>query len=73
MLLTIKDMTFLSTVLERDESGGSIAKHGLTAEQRERLRELDEANVMSYGDHLVENYNEIENCANRGRLNTKST
>lgn len=59
MLLTLKDMQFLSTVLETDTDGKDIAKKNLTAEQRERLRDLDEVSVITYGKHLIKNYNEI--------------
>lgn len=59
MLLTLKDMQFLSTVLETDEDKRYIAKRDLTAEQRERLRDLDEVSVITYGKHLIKNYNEI--------------
>lgn len=59
MLLTLKDMQFLSTVLETDTDGKDIAKKDLTAEQRERLRDLDEVSVITYGEHLIKNYDEI--------------
>ncbi len=59
MLLTLKDMQFLSTVLEQNTAGEDIAKKNLTAEQRERLRDLDEVSVITYGKHLIKNYNEI--------------
>lgn len=59
MLLTLKDMQFLSTVLEKNTDGEDIAKKNLTAEQRERLRDLDEVSVITYGKHLIKNYNEI--------------
>lgn len=59
MLLTLKDMQFLSTVLETDTDGKDVAKSDLTAEQREKLRDLDEVSVITYGKHLIKNYNEI--------------
>lgn len=59
MLLTLKDMQFLSSVLETDTDGKDIAKKGLTAEQREKLRDLDEVSVITYGKHLIKNYNDI--------------
>jgi len=59
MLLTLKDMQFLSSVLETDTDGKDIAKKNLTAEQRERLRDLDEVSVITYGKHIIKNYNEI--------------
>lgn len=59
MLLTLKDMQFLSNVLEVDTDGKNVAKKNLTAEQREKLRDLDEASVITYGEHLIKNYNDI--------------
>ena len=59
MLLTLKDMQFLSTVLVTDTDGKDIAKKNLTDEQRERLRDLDNLSVITYGKHLIKNYSEI--------------
>ena len=60
MLLRIKDMLFLSTVLEQDTEGNDIAKQGLTEEERKRLLGIDEANYLCYGEHMIKNYEEIK-------------
>lgn len=60
MLLRLKDMYFLSTVLEKDAEGNDIAKKGLTEEERNRLLGIDEANFLCYGEHMIKNYDEIK-------------
>lgn len=59
MLLTMKDMQFIATTTEPDGAEQCRALPGLTAEQKERLRAIDESNVMTYGEHLVSNYEEL--------------
>ena len=59
MLLTLKDMQFLSTVLVTDTDGKDLAKKNLTDEQRERLRDVDNLSVITCGKHLIKNYSEV--------------
>lgn len=58
MLLTISQMKFLAKVSE-EKDGKVIAKSGLSNEEVEELLEIDEANFLLYGEHLIENYNEL--------------
>lgn len=51
-------MKFLAKVSE-EKDGKVIAKSGLSNEEVEELLEIDEANFLLYGEHLVENYNEL--------------
>lgn len=60
MLLTLKEMLFLSTVLEKDAEGNDIAKKGLTEEERKKLLGLDEENFWCFGKHMIKNYDEIK-------------
>ena len=60
MLLTLKEMHFLSTVLEQDAEGNDIAKQDLTVEERKRLLDLDEGIFMCEGKHMIKNYDEIK-------------
>ena len=59
MLLTLKELLFLSTVLEKNAEGKDVAKQGLTDEQRKKLRDLDEGIFICEGEHMVANYEEL--------------
>lgn len=60
MLLTFEQMEFLCNVAE-EKGEFMVAKPNLSAEEKEKLRAIDEWNLLCEGKHLVENYMDI--CA----------
>ena len=54
MLLTFKQMDFLSKTIVQAKNGMLKAKDNLTDKEKEELLAIDNANVMTYGEHLVE-------------------
>lgn len=59
MLLKMKELQFIATTTEPDGAEQRRALPGLTAEQKEQLRAIDELNVMTCGEHLISNYEEL--------------
>jgi hypothetical protein len=59
MLLTMKEMRFIATVTEPDGEKQYCAKQDLTEQQKEKLLEIDELNVLTYGEHLISNDKEL--------------
>lgn len=60
MLLTFGDMSFLSAATEKDKDGRIVAKPGLPEEQKARLLDIDAMNLMTYGEHLIKNYSDLQ-------------
>ena len=58
-LLTHKQLKLLSDAVDEDVNGTLRAKPGLSDEARSQLLEIDEVNFISYGEHLIENYNDL--------------
>ena len=59
MLLKMKELQFIATTTEPDGAEQRRALPGLTAEQKEQLRAIDELNVMTCGEHFISNYEEL--------------
>jgi len=53
MLLTLGEMDFLSKTTEKDTDGLLVAKLGLSQEEKKRLLDIDERNLITYGKHLI--------------------
>lgn len=53
MLLTLGEMDFLSKTTEEDADGLLVAKPGLSQEEKKRLLDIDERNLITYGKHLI--------------------
>lgn len=60
MLLTLGDMDFLSKTTVEDDDGLFVAKEGLSNEEKEKLLDIDDANFMTYGEHLIKNHSELK-------------
>lgn len=60
MLLTLGDMDFLSKRTEKGKNGLLVAKTGLLEEEKERLLDIDERNLMPYGAHLILNHRDLK-------------
>lgn len=60
MLLTLGDMDFLSKTTEEGKNGLLISKTGLLEEEKERLLDIDERNLTTYGAHLILNYRDLK-------------
>ena len=60
MLLTMKQMKFLSEVAEETDNGSIIAKNNLSSEDKQKLLEIDDLNYMTAEKHLIENYKELK-------------
>ena len=60
MTLTREDKTFLSKTTRRDRDGAVNAKTGLSRKDREKLRSIDEVNFMTSGEHLINNFEDLE-------------
>lgn len=60
MLLTMEEMDFLYNVAYEVEDGKLIAKPGLKKKEKERLLAIDEISFMCEGEHMVKNYEELE-------------
>ena len=59
MLLTLYDMIFISQATFGDKNGQLVAKADLLEEEKERLLDIDERNLITYGAHLILNYREL--------------
>ena len=53
MLLTLAEVAFLSKTTEKGNGGLLIAKAGLSQEEKERLLDIDERNLITYGEHWI--------------------
>lgn len=53
MLLTLDDMNFISQATFGGKNGQLVAKTDLLKEEKERLLDVDERNLITYGAHLV--------------------
>ena len=53
MLLTLGEMDFLSKTTAEDTDGLFVAKPGLSQEEKKRLLDIDERNLISYGKQLI--------------------
>ena len=57
MLLGIEDIRFMSKYLNETREGTYRLKRiEISSEDLERLRELDDLNVLCYGRHLIEDF-----------------
>lgn len=55
MLLTLDDMNFISQATFGGKNGQLVAKTDLL-EEKERLLDVDERNLITYGAHLILNH-----------------
>lgn len=55
MLLTLDDMNFISQATFGGKNGQFVAKTDLL-EEKERLLDVDERNLITYGAHLILNH-----------------
>lgn len=55
MLLTLDDMNFISQATFRGKNGQLVAKTDLL-EEKERLLDIDERNLITCGAHLILNH-----------------
>ena len=60
MTLTREDKTFLSKTTRRDRDGAVNAKTGLSRKDKDRLLIIDEMNFMTNGEHLINNFEDLE-------------
>jgi len=59
-MLTREDKVFLSKATRRDRDGAVNAKTGLSRKDKDRLRIIDELNFMTNGEHLINNFEDLE-------------
>ena len=59
MLLTLDDMNFISQATFGGKNGQLVAKTDLL-EEKERLLEVDERNLITYGAHLILNHRNLK-------------
>lgn len=59
MLLTLDDMIFISQATFGGKNGQLVAKTDLL-EEKERLLDVDERNLITYGAHLVLNHIDLK-------------
>lgn len=55
MLLTLDDMNFISQATLNGSNGQLVAKTDFL-EEKERLLDVDERNLITYGAHLILNH-----------------
>ena len=60
MLLTSEETQFLSKATRRDRDGAVNAKTGLSRKEKDRLLIIDELNFMTNGEHLINNFEDLE-------------
>ena len=53
MLLTLEEMNFLSKTTKKGDGGLLIAKTGLSKKEKEKLLDIDERNLITYGEHWI--------------------
>ncbi len=59
MLLTLDDMNFISQATFGGKNGQLVAKTDLLME-KERLLDVDERNLITYGAHLILNHRNLK-------------
>lgn len=59
MLLTLDDMIFISQATFGGKNGQLVAKTDLL-EEKERLLNVDERNLITYGAHLILNHIDLK-------------
>lgn len=59
MLLTLDDMIFISQATFGGKKGQLVAKTDLL-EEKERLLDVDERNLITYGAHLILNHIDLK-------------
>lgn len=59
MLLTLDDMIFISQATFGGKNGQLVAKIDLL-EEKERLLDVDERNLITYGAHLILNHIDLK-------------
>lgn len=59
MLLTLDDMIFISQATFGGKNGQLVAKTDLL-EEKERLLDVDERNLITYGAHLILNHIDLK-------------
>ena len=59
MLLTLDDMIFISQATFGGKNGQLVAKTDLL-EEKERLLDVDERNLITYGAHLILNHIDLD-------------
>lgn len=59
MLLTLDDMNFISQATFGGKNGQLVAKTDLL-EEKERLLDVDERNLTTYGAHLIFNHIDLK-------------
>lgn len=60
MLLTLDDMSFISQATLNGSKGQLVAKTDLFKEEKERLLDIDERNLITYGMHLILNHRDLK-------------
>ena len=60
MLLTLDDMIFISQATFWGKNGQLVAKTDLLKEEKERLLDVDERNLITYGAHLILNHRNLK-------------
>lgn len=62
MLLTLDDMIFISQATFWGKNGQLVAKADLLEEEeeKERLLDIDERNLITYGAHLILNHRNLK-------------
>lgn len=59
MILTLDDMNFISQATFGGKNGQLVAKTDLL-EEKERLLDVDERNLITYGAHLILNHRNLK-------------
>ena len=59
MLVTLDDMNFISQATFGGKNGQLVAKTDLL-EEKERLLDVDERNLITYGAHLILNHRNLK-------------
>ena len=59
MLLTLDDMNFIAQATFGGKNGQLVAKTDLL-EEKERLLDVDERNLITYGAHLILNHRNLK-------------
>lgn len=59
MLLRMQDLPFLNRTTITTGDGKWLAKDGLSEEDKEKLRRMDEIKYQSSGVHLIANYKDL--------------
>lgn len=60
MLLTLDDMNFISQATFVGKNGQHVAKTDFLEEEKERLLDIDERNLITYGVHLILNHRDLK-------------